>query len=131
MRLAFGLYLFFPPKQNFIYPAGDCVCPEAIGRFCKEGHGLIASSCERSEIHFGYITGVKKKGLKGLTGAWVVTNIISANFKKPDKKSGVSPGDLTNITVDLRGPGFQGIKRHKAVTLITRHTNIVSFFEND
>ena len=128
MKLASGLFLFFPPKQNFVYPAGTHGCPKAIGLFCKEGHGLITSSCERSEIRFGYVTGVKKKGL---AGGWVVTNIRSANFKKPNEKNGVSPGDLISITVDLRGPGFQEIEKHKVVTIITEYTNIVSFFEND
>ncbi len=104
MSLAEGLYVEFPEKDEFVYPAGDKICPTAIGR--------IMGDKQRTPFPLGYITEVKprNKEVKKGSGYWIMVKIIQAAFNKERQ------GWVDQIVVILRRKGKEDLIRAIMIT---------------
>src|SRR3989338_4027827 len=118
-----GLWIFLPPTDIYAYPAGDKICPEAIGWIKKYGAGACISSGERDELNIGYIQNViLPTGEKLGTGGWVIEEKISS-IKLED--GGV--GNAAAIKADLRK--LDKAAKLEGVVLKTAFLSILSLFK--
>lgn len=115
MKLAGGLCVILPSCGEVLYPAGDEICREAIGKIIKDGG-------QNTEIHLGYVTKAKHRGISIGSGVWRVKKIKLAFFKKTEKEHYAKI-----LYLDLHKSGKGTLKN---VRLETEFVNVGALFKN-
>lgn len=123
MGLVNGLRIvLLPPTSTFIHPAGESVCPDAIGWIKKDGNRDGLLSCETNELNIGYIKKVLlTTGELLKEGNWMIEKILSI---KPEDSGN---GNIAAINVNLRKIGEA--EKHDAVAAETSFLSVLSLFQ--
>ena len=114
MSLSERLYIDFPGDNVFVYPAGDEICPIAIGRIAREGR--------RIPFPLGYVTKVKSidKEVGRGSGYWIIVKIIQVVFSKERQ------GWADKMNVILRRKYRKGLIK---ATMITAEVFVPNLFK--
>jgi len=119
MGLAEGLCLYFP-KSDFMCPAGDIDCPEAIGRIIKDGQDCTVGG-DNTEVRIGYVKyeKVAKSGVYALgkgSGFWDIVKVRQATFNIEKQ------GWVVSLVIDVQKKGTK-----KIIKDVTISTGLVFF----